>query len=255
MSLTTWTPAELSCELKSYEQQAWRLVEAQHYVSTRKLVDSHAEQELLEDLIEETKPSIPEECRHVDFLLKTPFRYGSVYPKGSRFRRAGRTSGVFYASEDPNTAAAEIAFYRLLFFAESPKTPWPTNPADYTGFSVAIASPRSLNLTKAPLNRDRAAWVDPIDYAPCQTLADAAREIGTEIILYESVRDSERRTNVAVLACAAFAQPKTLSVQTWRIGCNATGAHAFCESTREWIDFNHRAFAADPRIAKMAWER
>jgi hypothetical protein len=121
-------PAELSSELKSYEQQVWRLVEAQHYVSTRKLVDSRAEQELLEDLIEETKPAIPNECRHLDFLLATPFRYGSVYPKGSRFRRAGRTLGVFYASEEPSTAVAEMAFYRLLFFAESPRTPWPTNP-------------------------------------------------------------------------------------------------------------------------------
>jgi hypothetical protein len=126
--LPTWMPAELSSELKSYEQQVWRLVEAQHYVSTRKLVDSRAEQELLEDLIEETKPAIPNECRHLDFLLATPFRYGSVYPKGSRFRRAGRTLGVFYASEEPSTAVAEMAFYRLLFFAESPRTPWPTNP-------------------------------------------------------------------------------------------------------------------------------
>ena len=40
------------------------------------------------------------------------------YPIGSRFRRAGRTAGVFYAAESPETAVAEMAFYRLLFFAE-----------------------------------------------------------------------------------------------------------------------------------------
>jgi len=155
MSSRIWTPVELSSELKSYQQQIWRVVEAQHYVSTRKLVDNRAEQGLLEFLIEETKPAIPEDCGHLDFLLSTPFRYGSVYPKGSRFRRAGRTLGIFYASEESSTAIAEMAFYRLLFFAESPTTPWPENPADYTCFMAAVASPRSLDLAKLPLVRDR----------------------------------------------------------------------------------------------------
>ena len=41
----------------------WRLVEAQHHVSTLKLVDSVAQQEVLEDLIETTKPPLPPECR------------------------------------------------------------------------------------------------------------------------------------------------------------------------------------------------
>jgi RES domain len=248
-------PAELSSELKSYEQQVWRLVEAQHYVSTRKLVDSRAEQELLEDLIEETKPAIPNECRHLDFLLATPFRYGSVYPKGSRFRRAGRTLGVFYASEEPSTAVAEMAFYRLLFFAESPRTPWPTNPADFTGFTTAIATPNSLDLTKPPLVRDRTTWIDPINYGPCQALADAARAAEAQIIRYESVRDPNRCASVAVLKCAAFAKTKPLDLRTWRIRLSATGAQAFCESPQQWIEFDRRTFATDPRIAAMGWER
>lgn len=255
MSSTTWTPAELSSELRSYERQVWRLVEAQHYISTRKLVDSRAEQELIEDLIEETKPAIPSECRHLDFLLSTPFRYGSAYPRGSRFRRAGRTLGVFYASEEASAAVAEMAFYRLLFFAESPKTPWPTNAADFTGFTAAIASPRSLDLTTPPLVRDRPAWIDPIDYRPCQALADAARAAEAEIIRYKSVRDPNRCANVAVLKCAAFAKPKPLDRQTWRIRLSATGAQAFCEAPRHWIEFDRRTFAIDPRIARMAWER
>ena len=49
------------------------------------------------------------------------------------------TEGVFYASETPQTAVAEMAFYRLLFFAESPDTPWPANPAEYTAFSTEYA--------------------------------------------------------------------------------------------------------------------
>src|SRR5690606_23673868 len=125
MSSPTWTAAALSSEAVRLDRKGWRLVEAQHRVSTLKLVDTHDEQALLEELVEETKPAIPAECRHLDYLLATPFRYGSVYPQGSRFRRAGRTRGVFYAAEQVATAVAEMAFYRLLFFADSPDTPWP----------------------------------------------------------------------------------------------------------------------------------
>ena len=159
MSSPTWTPAGLSSELRPYERRVWRLVEAQHVVSTRKLVDSLAEQETLEDLIEATKPAIPSECRGLHYLLSTPFRYPPL-PNGSRFRRAGQP-GVFYAAEESRTAAAEKAFYRLLFFAESPETPWPVNPSEHTGFSVGVYSPRSLDLTKPPFDADKSVWHHP----------------------------------------------------------------------------------------------
>src|SRR6476659_7785143 len=116
MSSSTWTPAALSSDARALAGLCWRLVEAQHHVSTLKLVDSVDEQELLEELIETTKPPLPPECRELHYLLSTPFRYGSFHPTGSRFRRAGMTDGVFYAAEKPHTAVAKMAFYRLLFF-------------------------------------------------------------------------------------------------------------------------------------------
>ena len=96
------------------------------------LVDTLAEQHLLEELLERSKPPVPPECRGLHYLLATPFRYGAPYPAGSRFRRAGLTPGVFYASQAPETAVAEMAFHRLLFFAESPGTPWPVLSATAT---------------------------------------------------------------------------------------------------------------------------
>jgi hypothetical protein len=54
------------------------VVEAQHHVSTLKLVDTAEEQGLLEALIEQTKPRVLPECRHLQYLLYTPFRYGAV---------------------------------------------------------------------------------------------------------------------------------------------------------------------------------
>lgn len=61
MSSSTWTRAALSSEARALAGRCWRLVEAQRHVSTLKLVDSVAEQGLLEDLIETTKPPLPPE--------------------------------------------------------------------------------------------------------------------------------------------------------------------------------------------------
>jgi hypothetical protein len=212
MSSPTWTPAALKSELRLYAGRVWRLVEAQHHVSTLKLVDNLAEQDVLENLIEKAKPPVPVECRGLDWLLSTPFRYDAPYPIGSRFRRAGRTAGVFYAAQAPETAVAEMAFHRLLFFADSPATPWLVNAAEYTAFSAAVRTERSLDLTEPPLAAN--SWQDPIDYGPCQALSDAAREGGAETLRYSSVRDPKRRAAVAVLACKAFARTKPLERRT-----------------------------------------
>ena len=47
MSSRTWTPAALSSEPSAASGRCWRLVEAQHLVSTAKLSDTRAEQERL----------------------------------------------------------------------------------------------------------------------------------------------------------------------------------------------------------------
>ena len=251
----TWTAGALSSEAVRLEGKVWRLVEAQHRVSTLKLVDTLDEQALLEDLIEETKPAIPAECRRLDYLLATPFRYGSVYPQGSRFRRAGRTRGVFYAAELVATAVAEMAFYRLLFFADSPDTPWPRDAAEYTAFAAAIRTDGAIDLTKPPLSKDSAHWTAFFDYAACQALADAAREAELYAIRYQSVRDPAKRANVALLSCLAFARPKPLDRQTWRIRLSASGVQAICEFPRQRVGFTRADLAGDPRLASLQWER
>jgi hypothetical protein len=151
----------------------WRSVEAQHRVSTMKLVDTLEEQRLLETLIDESKPPLPPDCQHLHYLLATPFRYGAPYPSGSRFRRAGLTAGVFYASNSPITAMTEMAFHRLLFFADSPSTPWPANAGEYTVFSVRFRTAAGLDLTRPPLAIDADRWTHLTDYRDCQALADA----------------------------------------------------------------------------------
>jgi hypothetical protein len=255
MSSSTWTPAALSSEARPLEGRCWRAVEAQHHVSTAKLTDTADETNRLEDLIDATKPAVPEEYRHLNYLLFTPFRYGAPYPTGTRFRRPGMAPGVFYASATARTAMTEMAFHRLLFFAESPATPWPANLGEYTAFAVDYAAGRAIDLTTPPFDADRALWTRPADYTACQTLADAAHAADIDVIRYESVRDPPHGINLAILSCDAFAQPDHVDRQSWHIALNARGARLVCEFPRVIVDFDRDAFAADPRIARLKWER
>ena len=250
MSLPIWTPAALSSEARPFSGPVWRFVEAQHRVSTLKLVDTLDEQTLLEELLEESKPVLPPDCAGLDYLLGTPFRYGAVYPHGSRFRRAGLTPGVFYGAEHVETALAEMAFYRLLFFAESPGTPLPRNAADYTGFAVALASQRAIDLMAPPYVDEAEKWTDPVDYAACQALADRARADGVEIIRYRSVREPQGRANLAVLNCAAFAQKTPGKYESWKLYMGPQSVTALRDFPRKRLDFARASFAADPRLPR-----
>ncbi len=254
MSRPILTPAALRSEARPFRGQAWRFVEAQHRVSTLKLVDSLAEQAALEDILEDTKPPVPDACRHLDYLLSTPFRY-RPYPHGSRFRRAGLTPGVWYGAEQLETAAAEMVFYRFLFYAESPATPFPDDAADYTAICVELATPVSLDLTTGALAADHDHWTHLTDYAACQQLTESAREIGAEVIRYASVRAPENGANLAVLTCSAFAAPQPSDRQTWRIRIGQRGAQAIREHPRLGVEFGRDAFAPDPRLLQMVWDR
>lgn len=254
MSSAIWTPGALRSELRAYRGKAWRLVEAQHRVSTLKLVDTLAEQAILEDILEASKPPVPEACRGLDYLLSTPFRY-RPYPHGSRFRRAGFTPGVWYGAERVDTALAEMVFYRFLFFAEAPDVPFPDGAAEYTGFAVPLATVAALDLTAPPLDHDASFWTHPTDYAACQDLADAARDAGAWLLRATSVRDPNAGANLAVLSCACFAAKAPTDRQSWRIKIGPGGAQALCQHPAKAIEFPRDRFDADPRLAAMRWDR
>lgn len=245
-----WTPTALASESRPLRGECWRAVEDQHSATTRRLTDTAAEQELLEDILEETKPRVPTPCIGLHYLLQTPFRYGPPPPHGSRFRARGDRRGVFYAAVDVPAAMAELAFWRLLFFEASAADVTPRNAAVLTVFSVAYATAAGLDLTRPPLNRDRALWAAPTDYTATQALAGTAREAGVEVLRYASVRDPRAHTNIAILECAAFARREPARQQTWRLWLDRNGV----ETRRAVGDepalvFRREDFANDPRLA------
>ena len=70
-------------------------MESQEQVATNRLVATLAEQDLLESMLEASKPPLPKGTARLDYLLATPFRYPPL-PHGSRFGGRHEPS-LFYA--------------------------------------------------------------------------------------------------------------------------------------------------------------
>lgn len=228
-------------DLRPYRSKLFRIVEAQHRISTDRLVDDLAEQDVLEWLIEEVKPTIPPEARGLHHLLGTPFRYGHVKP--TRFRRADERPGIFYGSEAQRTAVAETAYWRLRFFAASPGARLPETTLEHWAFSVPVKVERALDLTEPPLLAGRVAWTDPEDYSACQRLAQQARRIGSQLIRYESVRDPPAGRNAALFDPAAFQKPVPSSAGTWHFRFRGNKLTAFAaQPSTERHDFTFEQF-------------
>ena len=214
--MITWTPRALASEARAYRHTLWRVVETQHTASTMRLVDSLEEQASLEALLEESKPPLPAPTRRLHYLLATPFRYRPHRP--SRFRPA-LAAGAWYGAEVLRTALAEKGYWQLQFLLDSPGTP-DLKPVPHTAFQAGVRSSAALDLTRAPLARDRALWTDRSSYAATQALAAAAREGGIEVIRYESVRDPQHAACAAVLDPAVFGRGKPRAQQTWFIAAS-----------------------------------
>lgn len=231
-----WTPTALASEARAAGGEAWRVVEHQYTVSTRKVVDTLDEQGLLEDILEQTKPPYPPEAAHLHYLLKTPFRYPPS-PFGSRWRRPNDGHGVFYCAEAIRTALAEFSYWRRRFIEASPGTPLPRAQEALTVFSVAWRSRRRLDLTRPPLDADRELWTHPEDYTATQALAGEARRAGIDVIRYESVRDPAHGANLALLDPGVFDCQAPTAQQTWYLYLGATESNCVRAGRDESITF------------------
>ncbi len=212
MSSSIWTPPAVASEARPCTLLLWRAVEAQHVVATLALVDSRAEQELLEALLEESKPPIAPQAAGLDYLLYTPFRYPPTH-YGSRFR-ALTDPGVWYGAEAMRTSCAELGYWRWRFVSDSAGL----ERLDAVAHTVVQAQARgaAVDLRRDPFARDARAWQDPKDYGACQAFARAARSAGTRIVRYASVRDPQHGGCGAVLDVRAFGRSgRVRQRQSW----------------------------------------
>jgi hypothetical protein len=227
MSSSIWTQCGGDSEIRALRLTPWRVVEAQHQVSTRKLVASAAEQELLEVLIDRAKP--PDQTRgRQHYLLATPFRYPPL-PHGSRFGTRFEP-GIWYGSETRRTALAEVAYYRLVFLegTHASLTPLTTQ---LTAFTVPAHSRAGVDLVRPPFATFRRAIAHPARYTATQALGRAMREAGVQLCRYPSARDRAGGVNVAAFSPAVFGRAKPRDLETWQ-----------CVAERDRVEFTTRDF-------------
>jgi hypothetical protein len=155
----------------------WRVVESQHQVSTRKLVDSAAEQELLETLVDRVKPPAIGGVR-LHYLLSTPFRYPPLR-HGSRFG-SRQERGLWYGAVEQRTAFAEVAYYRLLFL-EGTRASLDVVMTELSAFTVRMRSDRGVQLDQAPFAEHAEAISSPVSYAASQALGRAMRAAASSV--------------------------------------------------------------------------
>ena len=211
MSFITWTPIAVASDAVFARFGLWRAVEGQHSISTMVLVDSLQEQELIEHLLEGSKPPAPVGADGLHWLLFTPFRYPPL-PNGSRFR-GPLDPGVFYGADEIETACAELGYWRWRFLMESPSLA-SLDPKPQTVFRVEIDT-LTVDLRQPPFLENRALWIAPDNYAPAQEFARVAREAKIGAIRYESVRSPSHGGCGAILTPTAFAEPQPKNAQTW----------------------------------------
>lgn len=213
MSPSIWTQCAARFEPTRLAGSAWRAVESQHVTSTRKLVDSDDEQQLLESLIDTAKPPWPIGRRFVGlhYLLATPFRHPPLR-YGSRFGTR-RERGIFYCAQTQVTVLAEKAYYVLLFLEGTEADIAPlTRPL--TLFQVRMSTKKGADLVAEPF----AAFTDdissPTTYRTSQPLGTAMREAGVAAFRFQSARDPGKGANLGLFE-PVFTTKKPLHAEQW----------------------------------------
>jgi hypothetical protein len=207
-----------------------RMVESQKQVATVVLVDNLAEHDVLEALLEDSKPPLPAAIARLDYLLRSPWRYPPL-PWGSRFGTRYEP-GLFYGALANAALFAETAFYRLVFLA-GPKRPLNGRVmSQHTLFHARFRADRGYDLTAPPFAEHAATLTDPARYAPCQALGIALREAGAQAFVYRSARVSDTTTdgnNIALVVPQALQSRQHQKPEP-----------VLCEATDSYVQLRHR---------------
>jgi len=137
-------------------------VESQEAVATSQIVDSFAEQDVLEAMLDAAKPQYRKGTEGLHYLLKTAFRYPPL-EYGSRFGTQLMPS-YFYASEEFQTALCETAYYRFLFLEHMQSAYEAPIRSEYSLFRVTVGTENCLDLTAANFKKFKSQLADPQSY-------------------------------------------------------------------------------------------
>jgi hypothetical protein len=228
-----------------------RLVESQEQVATSTLVDDLAEQAVLEDLLEATKPPPRPGTAGLHYLLATPFRYPPLR-YGSRF--GGRFEpSLFYGSRGLTTVLAEAAYYRFVFWTAM-ATPPPSGRlvTQHSLLRARYRGSQGVRLTDPPCAAQAATLTHPSDYGPTQDLGRALRAAGVEVIEFASARDPGLGRNVALFEPSALVSRRPLSLHPWLCETRAGQVSFSADAGRALHAFSLDLFLVDGLLPRPA---
>ena len=205
-----------------------RIVESQQQIATTQIVDNLEEQSILESLLEDTKPPLPDGTRHLHYLLSTPFRYPPLL-HGSRFGQRHERS-LFYASKSLETLLAEASYYRFVFWSGMQEAP-PSSQfiTEHTVFGGRYYTDKGVQLQHAPFAQYREELANPAQYHVTQQLGAVMREHGVEALEYVSARDHEQGINIALYTPDALVVNEPLFAELW-----------LCTTSQDVVRFSNR---------------
>ena len=257
-----WAACAAAAEPRRMGGEVLRLVESQEQVATSRLVATLAEQELLEAMLEASKPPRPARTAQLDYLLATPFRYPPLR-HGSRFGGRHEPS-LFYGARTLTTVLAESAYYRFVFWHGMTAPPAAKLDTQHTLFGVQWRTAHGLRLQAPPFDAHRAQLADPADRVADDqpqlqrdrqrrrqrrerqqqqhALGTAMRAAGVEAFEFVSARDAAGGLNVALFTPKALTKKQPAWQEAWL--CELTGVHVRFRAARgrEMHDFPLAAF-------------
>jgi hypothetical protein len=203
-----------------------RMVENQEQKVTVALVDSLAEHEILENLLEDSKPGLEahRNLHRLDYLLRTPWRDPPL-KWGSRFGRRFEPS-LFYGALSDAALFAEAAYYRLVFIEGMEKPFSDRVISQFTVFEANYHTAKGMDLSRPPFARHKAVLRHKSQYLPCQLLGTELRECGIEAITYLSARADGDVANIALFSPAALRSRK-----------HRNPRHGICDSRADQVSF------------------
>lgn len=235
-----WSACAASAEPSLLGGTLHRVVESQQQVATRGLVDDDLErQQVLERLLESSKPSRPPGTERLDYLLATPWRYPPLR-HGSRFGAVHEPS-LFYGGLGIGAVLAETAYYRLVF-REDTESPPPVVRSRHTMFEAKYRAERGLRLHRSPFDAFSNALTHRTDYTETQALGSALRDEDIEAIEFASARDPDGGLNVALFVPSALVSTRAERRTPW-----------LCATTDEAVVF--RGPEATSPVVRLARER
>jgi hypothetical protein len=240
MWLDIWMRCAGPLRVSPLKLAAWRVVEAQHKVSTRRLVDTLDEQAVLEDIVDEVKPRRPggAEFQGLHYLLSTPFRYPPLL-RGSRFGSPSQR-GIWYGAERVETSLAEKAYYQLLFL-EGTKEVLKNLSCDWSAFAADIQTTSAIDLTVPPFDEFSSEISSPSSYAATQPLGSDMRAAGVVAFGFRSARCALGGKAFGLFT-PAFTELNPGPLQTWRCLVTTMGCEAVHLNGTAKLVFDKSAF-------------